>query len=298
MNISSRANFLLASAGILWGTGGLAGALLQEQAGLHALAVAGYRLLIGGALASLGYAACGGLRQRWSLAAVLRVLVSGALLAGYQAAYYLAIGHISVSLATLITIGSVPVLVAGVTVLRERRAPGPRVLLAVGAAVAGLALLSGAPTPASGSMLAGVCLSLASGAGFTCLITINRTPVPGLRPVAVTTFGLLAGGLMLLPIALPLGMRLPLSAEVLGTAAFLGVVPTAIGYGLYFGGLAHAQQLAAALSTMLEPLTATLLSVLLLGDRLGLAGASGAALLIAALLVNHLPERARQTVPG
>lgn len=220
-----------------------------------------------------------------------RVIASGALLAGYQGAYYLAIAQISVSLATLITIGSVPVLVAVLTVLRERRAPSPRVTVAVAAAVLGLALLSGTPAPggSGSSMIAGVCLSLASGAGFTCLITINRTPVPGLGAGAVTTFGLLAGGLLLLPVALCLGMRLPLDVEVLGTVAFLGVVPTALAYGLYFGGLAHAQPVAAALSTMLEPLTATLLSVLLLGDRLGLAGTVGAALLAGALVVNQLP---------
>jgi DME family drug/metabolite transporter len=41
---------LLVLAGVLWGTGGLFGSLLAARTGLSPLAVAGYRLAVGGAL--------------------------------------------------------------------------------------------------------------------------------------------------------------------------------------------------------------------------------------------------------
>jgi drug/metabolite transporter, DME family len=40
----------LATAGLLWGTGGLTGSLLSRTAGLPPLSVAAYRLAAGGAL--------------------------------------------------------------------------------------------------------------------------------------------------------------------------------------------------------------------------------------------------------
>ncbi|MQA09222.1 MAG: EamA family transporter [Pseudonocardiaceae bacterium] len=293
MLTSSRSSLLLAAAGVLWGTGGLAGALLQEQAHLDPLAVAAYRLLLGGGLATAGYAVHGGLRQRWSLPMARRVLVVGSLLAIFQTAYYAAISQISVSLATLITIGSVPLFVAVATAARDRRWPRPTVVLTICVALAGLALLCGAPVAAGSpwSKAVGVSLSLCAGAGFATMTMINRPALAGLSSAAVTTFGLLTGGLLLLPFALPLGMGVPLSAGVLGTAVFLGAVPTAIAYGAYFAGLRHAQPVVAALSVLLEPLTATVLSVILLGDRLGVAGTLGAVLLCAALALNYLPAR-------
>jgi DME family drug/metabolite transporter len=44
---------LLVLAGVLWGAGGLAGALLQTAAGIGPVAVAAYRLLVGGGISLL-----------------------------------------------------------------------------------------------------------------------------------------------------------------------------------------------------------------------------------------------------
>jgi DME family drug/metabolite transporter len=53
---------------------------------------------------------------------------------------------------------------------------------------------------------------------------------------------------------------------------------------LYFRGLRRARASTGALLSLLEPLTATVLSVLFLGNRLSLTGFAGAALLAAAVL--------------
>lgn len=86
---------------------------------------------------------------------------------------------------------------------------------------------------------------------------------------------------------------MPLSAEVLGLVAYLGVVPTAAAYGAYFFGLRRAHPNAAALATLLEPLTATLLAVGLRDERLTAAGVVGAALIAGALLLHYLAPRER-----
>ncbi|WP_028662553.1 EamA family transporter, partial [Saccharomonospora iraqiensis] len=136
----------LLAAGVLWGTGGLAGSVLAGAAGLHPLAVATYRLLVGGVLASLLVAGTGGLRALpRTRAAVGRLLTAGALLALFQAGYFAAVVLTSVSVATMITIGSAPVFVAVAGAVLDRRAPDRAVLLSVAAAVTGLVLLTAAP---------------------------------------------------------------------------------------------------------------------------------------------------------
>ena len=64
---------------------------------------------------------------------------------------------------------------------------------------------------------------------------------------------------------------------------YLGLVPTALAYGLFTVGLRRIPATVAGITTLLEPLTAATLGVLLFGERLGVAGAVGALLLLAAI---------------
>jgi DME family drug/metabolite transporter len=83
------------------------------------------------------------------------------------------------------------------------------------------------------------------------------------------------------------GMAVPVQADVLGLVVYFGVVPTALAYAAYFRGLESAHPVLAALSALLEPLTAALLSMAVLGERLGAVGWCGAVVLIAALAVAY-----------
>ena len=69
----------------------------------------------------------------------------------------------------------------------------------------------------------------------------------------------------------------------LGLLAALGTGPTAVAYTLYFRGLRTAPAGIAALLSLLEPLTGTVLAALILGDRLGPTGIAGAVILAMAL---------------
>ena len=99
----------LVLSGLLWGTGGLTGSLLGREAGLSAIAVAAWRLAAGGLLivAFRGAGCC------WPAgrAAWTRITVTGLLAAFYQSCYFTAVSLTSVPLATLVTIGSAPVIV-------------------------------------------------------------------------------------------------------------------------------------------------------------------------------------------
>ncbi|MFI9453892.1 DMT family transporter [Amycolatopsis sp. NPDC052450] len=282
----ARSSAALVLAGVLWGTGGLAGSLLASRAGLHPLSVAAYRLLIGGVIATGYLWLTGGLRGLPRTTQVRRRLLAvGGLFALFQTSYFVAVSLSSVSVATMTTIGSAPVLLAVATVVRTRKLPTRWTAVSLAGSLVGLALLQW--TPGEEVNAAGVLFALFAAAGFAALTLVTATRVEGLDPLPTTAFGCLIGGAALTPAALWFGMAVPVQADVLALVVYFGVVPTALAYAAYFRGLEGAHPVLAALSALLEPLTAALLSMVLLGERLGAVGWCGAAVLIAALAVAY-----------
>jgi DME family drug/metabolite transporter len=274
----------LVLAGVLWGTGGLLGSLFGQVAGLSSPAVAAYRLAVGGLILLCCLFATGGRLPR-TRAAWARIVATGLLAALFQAAYFTAVSLTSVSVATLVTIGSSPVLV----LLARPRSATRRGVLAVGLAVLGLVLLVGVPAdggPSAGAALAGAACALVAAAGFTAMSLLGARPVPGLDAMKTTGAGFTVGGAVLLPVAAAVsGAGFAPTPASVGLLLAFGLVPTAIAYTLYFRGLRTAPVGVGVLMALLEPLTAAALAAVLLGDRLGFSGVAGGVLLAVALVL-------------
>lgn len=299
----------LTLSGVLWGTGGLLGSLLGQVAGLSPLSVAAARLLIGGGL-MVAFLLITRARRPRGRTAWTRIAVNGGLSALFQGCYFGAISLTSVSLATLVTIGAAPVIVTGVERARGGRPLGRAGVITQTLALAGLALLVGGPAltgptgaGATGAgaahggaaVLAGCGLALLSAAGFAAITLIGSSPVPGLRDLTVNGYGFTLGGVILVPFAAAAarngagtGFRAGMTPAELAAASglllALAVAPTAVAYTLYYRGLRSEPASTAALLTLLEPLTAAIGGIVLLGDRLGAAGITGAVILGAALV--------------
>jgi DME family drug/metabolite transporter len=275
----------LVTSGVLLGTGGFTGNLLGRATSLSSVAVAAYRLTIGGALIVLLLLVIGRHlprgRRVWT-----RIGLVGALAAAYQASYFAAVSLTSVSLATLVAIGATPVLVLAFELAKGRRRLDRRTALAVGCALAGLVLVVGLPAQGypTGALVGGVGLALASSAGYAAVTLIGNRPVPGLDAVSTTGFAFTLGGLALLPVAGG-GLVFAPSATAVVLLVALAVGPTALAYTLYFHGLRTVAAGTAAVVLLLEPLTGTLLGALVLHDRLGPTGIAGAALLAWAVML-------------
>jgi len=276
----------LVFAGTLWGTGGLTGSLLARHTGLASPAVATYRLGVGGLLLVLYFLLSrrplprG--RQSWT-----RIAILGALAAEFQASYFAAVDRVSVSLATLLTIGASPILVLAFEAATGRRRPTPRAVVTVLLALTGLTLLVGVPEGQRDlrTLLSGAGFALLAAAGFATLTLVGSRPVDGLDDLAGTGFGFTFGAVLLAPLATAAGgLTFTPSGSGLGLLLLLGVGPTAIAYAAYVRGQRSAPPATAALMALLEPLVGTALSVVILGDRLAPAGWAGAGLLIAALV--------------
>ncbi len=278
----------LVMSGLLWGTGGLTGSLLAHAAGLSALPVAAYRLTAGGGLIVAFLTVTG---RRWPAgrAAWARITVVGLLAAQFQACYFTAVSLTSVSLATLMTIGSTPVIVLCSERVMTRRRPGPLKAGAACLALTGLGLLVGLPSGGlhQAAVLAGAGMAVLAATGFAAITLIGRRPVAGLDDLTVTGFGFAVGGLALMALTAAAGGGLGFRPDptAVGLMIALGIGPTAVAYTLYFRGLRTAAASTAALLTLLEPLTGTLLAAFILGDRLGAAGIAGMITLTAAMIL-------------
>jgi DME family drug/metabolite transporter len=282
----------LVVAGQLWGTGGLTGTLLGRAAGLSPLSVAALRLLAGGGLI-VAFRVIPGRRWPSGRAAWARVAVTGLLAATFQAAYFSSVSLTSVSLATLVTIGATPVIVLAGELLLGRRRLDRSGVMRTALALVGLGLLVGLPAGGYGAdaVLESAGMALLAAAGFAVLTLAGAVPVPGLGEETVTGLGFTLGGLILLPLAAAAGgLAFRPTAAALGWLAVLAVGPTALAYTLYFRGLRGAPASTGALLSLLEPLTATVLSVAFLGNRLSPTGIAGAVLLAAAVISTARPR--------
>jgi drug/metabolite transporter, DME family len=290
----------LITSGLLWGTGGLTGSLLGRVAGLSAMSVAACRLATGGVLIVAFLTVTGGrpgqrpgrpgrrLGRCWPAgrAAWTRIAVIGVLAALYQSCYFTAVALTSVALATLVAIGTAPVIVLGVYRVTGRRT-GRLAPVAACLALTGLGLLVGLPSgfPET-AVLASAGMAVLAAAGFAAVTLTGARPVPGLDDLTVTGFAFVLGGLILLPMAAVFGgLSFRPSAEAAGLLIVLGLGPTAVAYTLYFRGLRRAAASTAALLALLEPLTGAILAAIILGQRLSVTGIAGAATLVAAVLV-------------
>jgi len=110
-------------------------------------------------------------------------------------------------------------------------------------------------------------------------------------------FGL--GAVLLLPVLAVTGAGWIATTGGASLALFLGVVPTALAYVLFARGLKRLSAAETATLTLAEPLTATLLGVVVLGESLSAPSALGACLILGGLLVLAAPEVRRPvTVPA
>jgi DME family drug/metabolite transporter len=277
----------LVLAGVLWGTGGVIGSLLADASGASSVAVAAYRLFLGGAV----LAAIEVVRRSRITNALNRILLTGLVAAVFQGFYFAAVATGDVASATLVTIGSAPVIVTVADAVRARSLPGAVVILRLVLGVVGLALLVGGTPSGVLSML----FALVSGGAFAVFTVLGRRPLPaGVGQSVVTAWGFVVGGALLFAVAaVGPGAGLDLSSESVVLLVLFAVVPTALAYSFFFHGLRGATAATATLVALLEPLTASVLAVTVLDQPLTVPMLVGAVLLLVSIgLAGRRRERA------
>lgn len=283
------------AAAVIFGTTGTSRALLTPDA--PGPGVAAMRLLVG-SVGLVAFVVWRGqsvqLRQLWRRPAIWMM---GAAVAGYQAFFFIGTARVGVAVAALLALGSAPFLAGMLGWALKEGAPGWVWVASTTLAVTGLGLLmagnlsAGDPWGMLAALVAGACY-----AAFTVVgVGLAREGFTG-SSVLASSFSV--GAIVLLPAVFmstwwlaPAGI-----VEVL----WLGIGTTTVAYLLFGIGLRELQPGHIATLTLLEPVVATVLGVIILDERLSTVGWVGCLLVVCGLALLGAAEnrRDRLTMSG
>ncbi|MCF1597922.1 DMT family transporter [Streptomyces muensis] len=273
-----RGLLYLIVAGAAWGTAGAAASLVYRASDMGPIALsfwrcaAGFVLLLAVRLLRPRPRTVRGAGVSEPLGRkALRAGVTGVGLAVFQTAYFAAVDATGLAVGTVVTLGAGPVFIA----LGARLALGERLGLGGVAAVAGA--LSGLAVLALGGEGAavrpsGVLLALVSAAAYSVMTLLTRKwgRDGGGDAASTSLWAFAVTGLSLLPFALAEGL-VPHTADPVRLGwllVYIAAVPTALAYAFYFAGAAAVRSATVSVIMLLEPVSAAVLAVVLLGERL------------------------------
>jgi DME family drug/metabolite transporter len=219
-------------------------------------------------------------------------------MAAYQLCFFAAVARTGVAAGTVVAIGSGPVIAGVVSWLVNREVPGWPWAVATVLATTGCALLG----LSGGSVTidpVGILLAVGAGGSYAIYVVASKELVAAQRPEAAmaVVFGL--GALLLTPLFFMQDFGWLAEPRGLAVALHLGIVTTALAYALFAEGLTTTPVATAVTLTLGEPLTATLLGVLVLHESLNGMAMAGVALLLVGLIILALSaRRTAQTMPA
>ncbi|MGP4112636.1 DMT family transporter [Streptomyces sp. 4N509B] len=287
---------LVVAAAALWGTTGTVASFAPSDA--SALSVGAATMGVGGllTLALAGRSALAVLRggrtaRVFALLGALNVVI-------YPLAFYTSMAYAGVAVGTVVSLGCAPVLAA----LLERLVDGTtltwRWLLATASATAGCVALVFAggdgPDAAGGERVAaGVALGLLAGTSYAAYAYCGARLIRcghSSRAAMGAVFGL--GALVLVPLFVATGGPLVGSGRGVAVVAYLALVPMCLAYVLFGAGLARVTVSAATTLSLVEPVVAAVLGVVVVGERLGALAWAGVGLVVLGLLLLTVRGRA------
>lgn len=292
----------LVAASILWGTTGTAASFVDDA--VSPVAIGAATMAIGGALL-LAISVRGAIAavrrpdaRRWLLIGAVGVVV-------YPLAFYSAMDLAGVAIGNVVALGSGPLFAALLERVIDGRRLTRRWMLGAGAGIVGVALLvvgghggaaDSAAAPAAAAIPLGVALGLVAGAAYA-LYTFASGRVIGLGVSSRSTMGAVFG-LGAIPLAVVLiasGGPILESSQSVAIVGYLAVGPMFLAYVLFGWGLRAIRSSTVTVVTLLEPVVATILAVLIVGERLDALGWVGLALILLAVTV---VSTARRPVPA
>lgn len=239
---------------------------------------------------------------RQSRADRLWIAAAGVLFGLHFGAWIVAVQKTTVAtVSVLVTMSPLFLVVLGALFLRER--PTGRTLVAVGAGVAGAVCIGlaqrgaadPAPDPALGAVLALTAALLVAG-----YMLIGRAVRQ--RTTALAFFGPLnvSAAVTLLLVVLLADAPLTLRTETWGWVLALGIGPGLLGHGTLVVALRYLPASTVGVLSLAEPVLATLLALVLLGETPAPLALAGMALVLGsiAVVVVRRPDTGRPVHPG
>ena len=212
------------------------------------------------------------------------------------------------ALAAGVTMAAIPAVVAVLSRIFLGEAIRPRVAAAIACAALGILVLALAreqgPAAAAGSEpvpLLGYALLLAAVVCEASYVVIGKQLTASVSPRRISALINLWGLALVTPFGLWQALQFDFGAVTLPTWAlllFYAIAASMVTVWLWMRGLQHVPSSRAGVFTVLLPVAAALVGVLLLGERFGLAHVAAFALAVAGLLLATWPERRHLPAKG
>lgn len=276
----------LVLASLLWGTTGTAASFMPES--VSPLAIGAATMTIGGLLLFVFSArsAVSAIRdaasRRWLLVGALGVFV-------YPLAFYSSMDLAGVAIGNVVSLGTGPVFAALLEWLFERHGLSRLWAICTTIAIAGVILLAIGGHGGGGggaNVIAGVLLGLAAGLAYALYTYSSSRAIrtgQTARGVMGGMFGI--GALALAPVLIAFGAPILQSGQSISLSLYLAIGPMFIAYLLFGVGMRTMRSSTATTITLLEPFVATVLAVIVVGERLDPVGWLGLLLILAAVTV-------------
>lgn len=264
-------------ASILWGTTGTVATFAPSLSSLFIGAVA---MGIGGILQCV-LAIPQIIKERDLLIQHISFLIVGAVAVMiYPLAFYSSMRLSGVTIGTVVSIGSAPILSAIIEYVKGDFRLTRRWFIGAMFGILGMILLSFSEnhsiTIENNHIIFGILLGLI--AGFTYALYSWSARQLMLKTISTTsamgaTFG--CGGILLIPVMVLTGSGLFDSLTNISVCVYMALIPMFLGYLCYGFGLSKISASTATTITLLEPVIAAVLAILVVGERLPLIGCIG-----------------------
>ena len=277
-----QGTLLILFASVIWGTTGTAQTLLP--AGVSPLSVGAMRLAVGSITLVIFTLLRGGfhLTSDWSWKAAF---FAGAGSALYQVTFFSGLRLTGVAVGTIVAMGSTPIIAAVLDYFLQKEKLTPRWYIATLLSITGgILLVLGGSSQLKTNPL-GILLALMAGFSYAVLALANKRLVAHHPPFTVVAVNSTIGALLLSPLLFTTDLSWLANPPGLGVVLYLGLITTALAYGIFAKGLRIVSVHNAATLTLAEPLTAALLGILIVGEELTPSAFIGMALIFCGLLI-------------
>lgn len=283
-------------ASLLWGTTGTAATFAPA---LSPLFIGSFAMGIGGFL-QCGLASVNIVHDRALLVMYRRFLIVGAFaVAIYPLAFYSSMRLSGVTIGTVVSIGSAPILSAIIEYFSRDFQVNKQWATGALLGIIGMVMLAfsdnASTTIQNTYVYLGILLGLV--AGFTYALyswSARQLMLKGINTKAAmgATFG--CGGLLLIPVMLITGSAFFTLWTNIAVGFYMALIPMFLGYLCYGFGLSRISASMATTITLLEPVVATILAMLIVGEYLSIIGWIGMLLIFICLIMVTLSSLAKK----
>ena len=285
--MSQRISYLVVLIGaILWGTTGTAQTFMPQT--IHPLVVGASRLAVGGFSLLLILLIMRKINFRnWPWKSTLYAAISMAI---FQYLFFSSVRLTGVAIGTVVTIGSAPVFSGIIEWLLVKRRPTRVWIMATVLAILGCALLF---LNKDGIVVnpVGIAMSLGAGLLFAFYTLVNKDVLDKVNPMPAVAVIFSISAIMLMPFLFLFETEGLMTGRGISAVLYLGIVTTSVAYILFSAGLKRIPSSSAVTLSLAEPLTAAMLSVIVVGERLNGTSWMGVAMLLGGILVLTLSGR-------